>query len=125
MDILITLITIRASHKDWSWLPGSKYCSAAQDLFFFTLADITNDLNVELSRVVCELESALERKPLPLEAINKVFIETINTSRSTMNENTLQVITAKPVSNYANFRHFEHLFQMCCKLYFTQVKDYI
>ncbi len=33
-------------------------------------ADITNDLNVELSRVVCELESALERKPRPVEANN-------------------------------------------------------
>ena len=62
---------------------------------FFTLADITNDLNVELSRVVCELESALERKPLPLEATNEVFIETLTTSSATMNENTLQVITVK------------------------------
>lgn len=54
-------------------------------------ADITNDLNVELSRVVCELESALERKPLPLEATDKVFIENIATDSPAMNQNTAQV----------------------------------
>ncbi len=32
----------------------------------FFSADLANDLNVELSRVVCELESALERQTLPL-----------------------------------------------------------
>ena len=55
-------------------------------------ADITNDLNVELSRVVCELESALERKPLPLDANNDVFIETITPNRSAVNEKTMQVL---------------------------------
>ena len=56
-------------------------------------ADITNDLNVELSRVVCELESALERKPLPLEANNEVFTETVTPNRTTVNEKTMQVTT--------------------------------
>ena len=52
-------------------------------------ADITNDLNVELSRVVCELESAPERKPLPLEA----FTETVTANRTVVNEKTMQVTT--------------------------------
>lgn len=56
-------------------------------------ADITNDLNVELSRVVCELESALERKPLPLEANNEVFTETVTPNRTVVNEKTMQVTT--------------------------------
>ena len=63
------------------------------NMHFILSADITNDLNVELSRVVCELESALERKPLPLEANNEVFTETVTPNRTAVNEKTMQVTT--------------------------------
>ena len=63
-------------------------------------ADI-NALNVELSRVVCELESALERKPLPLEANNEVFTETVKANRTAVNEKTMQVTNElSPVTSY-------------------------
>ena len=70
-------------------VPGAKYCIATEDMFFFHFSRY-------YERLECgTVSSAMEKRPLPLEATNEVFIEAISTSRATMNENTLQVITAK------------------------------